>query len=362
MKKFAFYLPQFHEIPENDKWWGEGFTEWTNVKKAEPLFSGHRQPKEPLNNNYYNLLDIKTVKWQTKLLKEYGVDGLIYYHYYFNGKLLLEKPAENLLKNKAIDQKFFFCWANHSWIKSWCGSKEILIEQTYGNKEDWEKHFQYLLPFFKDERYEKKDNMPLFMLFGYSSEKLHDYMKYIDKRCIDEGFDGLFLINTCEFGYCDWPKHFNESVSTDTDVVKRVFVREANVALDIYNTKLRFKPIKIYKKIQKTMHSIINKNIPSTYDGNLLYNIIYREEPIDKRLIHGLFFEWDNTPRHKERGYVITPPSKEMFFKIMNRFKNEEYVFFNAWNEWAEGMVLEPTKENGYKYLEWIKEYNKDNR
>ena len=129
------------------------------------LYKNHLQPKLPLNDNYYNLLDKETVEWQTKLMKKYHVDGLIYYHYYFKGKLLLEKPAENLLKWKDIDQPFFFCWANHSWFRSWEGSKKLLVKQKYGNKEDWEKHFQYLLPFFIDARYEKKDGKPLFMVF-----------------------------------------------------------------------------------------------------------------------------------------------------------------------------------------------------
>ena len=132
MKKFAFFLPQFHEIPENDKWWGKGFTEWTNVKNARSLFKGHVQPKHPLNDNYYNLLDKSTVEWQTKLMNQYGIDGFIYYHYYFTGKLLLEKPAENLLKWKDIPQNFFFCWANHTWNRSWEGKTDILLEQKYG--------------------------------------------------------------------------------------------------------------------------------------------------------------------------------------------------------------------------------------
>ena len=147
MKQFAFYLPQFHRIPENDEWWGSGFTEWRNVKNATPLFKGHMQPKVPLDNNYYNLLNKKTVVEQTALLHKYGLSGLIYYHYYFNGKTLLEKPAENLLSWTDISQPFFFCWANHTWYRSWEGSKEVLIEQTYGTESDWEKHFEYLLPF-----------------------------------------------------------------------------------------------------------------------------------------------------------------------------------------------------------------------
>lgn len=119
---------------------GKGFTEWTNVKKARPLFKGHIQPIHPLNNNYYNLMDKGTVEWQTQLMKKYGLTGMIYYHYYFCGKKLLEKPAENLLKWKDIEQPFFFCWANHSWRKTWNGTSELLVEQTYGNEKEWEEH------------------------------------------------------------------------------------------------------------------------------------------------------------------------------------------------------------------------------
>ena len=131
MRIFATFLPQFHSIPENDEWWGRGFTEWNNVRKMRPLFRGHKQPVHPLNNNYYDLLEKNTVIWQTELMNEYGIDGLMYYHYWFNGKMLLEKPAENLLRWKDIDQPFFFCWANHSWIKK--SENQILIEMKYGN-------------------------------------------------------------------------------------------------------------------------------------------------------------------------------------------------------------------------------------
>lgn len=359
MKKFAFYLPQFHEIPENNKWWGDGFTEWTNVKKGIPLFKGHIQPKTPLNNNYYNLLDINTVKWQTSLMNEYGINGFIYYHYYFNGKLLLEKPAQALLNNKDIDQPFFFCWANHSWIKSWEGSKEVLLEQTYGNKEDWEKHFQYLLPFFKDERYEKKDNMPLFMLFNTNFNCKNEMLEYFNTRCIEEGFDGLYAIETFLDGKYTWPNDLNEAISSLNKCSKKLFLREANTAQDIYNSKLKYYPIKGIKRIYKTLLNIIGKKAVTIYNGNTFYDLIINEEPINEKIIHGLFFEWDNTPRHKTNGFVITPPSKKMFDKIMKHFENEEYLFINAWNEWAEGMMLEPTEELKYKYLEWIKEYDK---
>ena len=151
MKIFAFYLPQYHTIPENNTWWGEGFTEWTNVKKAKPLYYQHNQPRIPLNNNYYDLSNDNTLIWQSKLLKEYKIDGLCFYHYWFKNKKLLEKPAEKLLHNKKIDIPFFFSWANEPWTRSWDGlNKNILIDQDYGDRQDWINHFNYLKPFFKD--------------------------------------------------------------------------------------------------------------------------------------------------------------------------------------------------------------------
>lgn len=355
MKKFAFYLPQFHEIPENNLWWGDGFTEWTNVKKAKPLFKKHQQPKIPLNNNYYDLMNMGTIKWQTELLHKYCIDGFIYYHYYFEGKLLLEKPAENLLRNKSINQQFFFCWANHSWSKTWNNSKEILIKQTYGDKKEWEKHFQYLLPFFKDSRYEKKDNMPLFMLFRSDFDCKNDMLNYFNNRCIDEGFAGLYIIESFLDGKYMWPRDLIEFINNKSSVTKKILLREPNTALNIYNSKKRFIPIKIVKRIKKQIYKMFGTNIPSSYSGNILYRLIEKEEPINKEIIHGLFFEWDNTPRHSSRGYIIMPPSEKKFKKLIKHFEKEEYIFINAWNEWAEGMMMEPTENNQYKYLEWMK-------
>lgn len=360
MKKFAFFLPQFHTIPENDEWWGEGFTEWTNVKRAKPLFNGHIQPNYPKDRNYYVLTDKKTVLWQTDLLNKYDVDGLIYYHYYFCGKKLLEKPAENLLKWKDINQKFFFCWANHSWNRSWNGSKEILVEQKYGKQKEWEEHFKYLLDFFRDSRYEKKDNKPVFMIYDSMFYEKKEMFNYFEKRCIEEGFAGLFLIETY-MGSNDWIndlKAFRENVSSQTE---KIFFREFNVSGKIFTQTIKYYPYRFVRRLTKLKNKIINKKHIEIYDGNVFFDIIMKLEPYDKNIIHGLFFEWDNTPRHGERGSLVTPPSKKNFFKALDKLKDEEYVFFNAWNEWAEGMVMEPTEENGYKYLEWIKEWSQKN-
>lgn len=348
MRIFAFYLPQYHEIPENNQWWGKGFTEWTNVKKAKPLFKGHVQPLHPLNNNYYNLMEKDTVEWQTRLMKDYGLTGMIYYHYYFCGRKLLEKPAENLLQWKDIEQPFFFCWANHSWKKTWNGTSELLVEQTYGNEKDWEEHFQYLLPFFQDGRYEKINNKPVFMLFDSFFPAKKEIVSYFDKRCKDYGFKGIFIVNTA-LGIKDLKIN-------DSNVEEIWHLREPITSVLIFFDSLKSIPYRIVNTLKK---KIFSKHV-FRYNGDELlkdrtgYNIGCPNIP-------GVLFGWDNTPRHGSRGDIVTAPSKETFMKYMDSIKDSEYVFVNAWNEWCEGMILEPTEEYGYRYLEWIKEWTDKN-
>lgn len=348
MRIFSFYLPQYHETPENNEWWGEGFTEWTNVKKAKPLFKRHNQPLHPLNNNYYNLMEKDTVEWQTRLMKDYGLTGMIYYHYYFCGRKLLEKPAENLLRWEDIDQPFFFCWANHSWKRTWDGTNELLIEQIYGNEKDWEDHFQYLLPFFQDKRYEKINNKPVFMLFEPEFSVKERIVSYFDRRSKDYGYRGIFIIDTA-FNVKDLKK-------IDTNVEEIWYLREPSTSTTLYVDSLQSIPHIVISRMGKILSSkYVNK-----YNGNTLLRA--RTGLVsDFKYIPGAFFGWDNTPRYGSRGEVITPPSKENFMRYMDSIKDSEYVFINAWNEWCEGMMLEPTEENGYKYLEWIKEWTDKN-
>lgn len=353
MKLFAYFLPQYHCIPENDEWWGKGFTEWVNVKKAKPLYEGHVQPKHPLGDNYYNLLEKKTVIWQTDLMKQYGVDGLIYYHYYFKGRLLLEKPAENLLKWKDIDQPFFFCWANHTWNRSWNGTRELLLKQEYGNRDDWEKHFQYLLPFFTDNRYEKINNKPVFMLFQDFGEK-KEMFTYFDKRCKESGFAGIHIIETCcSRNHDDYEKILNnKSLQTSN-----ILIREPDASRDAYLDSKKKWYTDYIKRIRERLERHRFRFPVKRYNGDTLYDIILEKRIEDKYTIQGIFFQWDNTPRHSSRGYIISSVSKEKFFKVMDQYQNDKYIVINAWNEWAEGMMLEPTKEEEYKYLKWIREW-----
>ena len=193
IKVLAYYLPAFHEIEENNRWYGKGFTEWDNTKKAKPLFEGHNQPRIP--EEYYDLSDIEVVKNQMKLARENGVYGFVYYHYWFDktGKKILEKPAEAVRKMRNEDKiHYCFCWANESWRKTWHegrGDSELLIEQKYEGQEDWLAHYLYLEPFFKDDMYIKVDGKP--MLLIYKAENIPDYdnmIAFLEKKAKESGF------------------------------------------------------------------------------------------------------------------------------------------------------------------------------
>jgi len=212
-KVIAIYLPQFHETDDNNRWWGKGFTDWESVKNSEKCFEGHEAPWTPLEENYYDLSKYETMKFQAEMAKKYGIGGFSFYHYYFEkGKMELELPAENLLKWQDIDMPFCFNWASASWIKSWSkiggdiwnekyekgevdASNGILVRQDYGDKEDWQKHFEYLLPFFKDERYIRIDNKPMFIFYRPNEVKqLNPMVELWRKLATKAGLEGLYLI------------------------------------------------------------------------------------------------------------------------------------------------------------------------
>lgn len=354
MKIIAYYLPQFHEIEENNKWWGKGFTEWTNIKSAKKLYLKHIQPKKPLNKNYYNLLNKETVEWQTNLAVKYGIYGFCYYHYWFNGRKILEKPAENLLKWKDINQKFCFCWANHSWRKTWNGTNQTLLEQLYGNEKEWKDHFNYLLKFFNDSRYIKIDNKPILILFRSKEiPMLDERIKFYTEEAKKNGFNGIFIIESLNL-----KKEYKKS-----NFSSAVVLREPNLGIVSSNYFLRFmyKIKRMFKKNYLGKPMIFNFN--SITKNSLNYAKKYIKKFKDNETIFlGSFTSWDNTPRHEKRGFVIENGNPEKFKKYLLEQKklmkkNEiEYIFLNAWNEWAEGMYLEPDEKYKYEYLEAIKE------
>lgn len=343
-KIIAFYLPQFHEIPENNEWWGKGFTEWTNTKKAAPLFKGHNQPKTPLNDNYYSLADVNTLEWQVKQAKQYGVYGFCYYHYWFNGKRLLEKPLDMLLAHKEIDMPFCISWANETWSRTWSGKEsEVLIQQTYGGQEDWEQHLQYLLPFFRDKRYITKDGHPVLILYKAGKiEKCEAMIQYWNRRIQELSMPQLYYVETL------------------SGAQRNKACRETHAALEfepmytIRNRMLWYK----YKReiIGRLQLWRIGIYIKLQYD-KICQNIIKRET--DNYV--GLFPGWDNTARKGKRAMIIienNPGKFEEYLRkqyIKSAQQGKEFIFINAWNEWAEGAYLEPDMQNGYEYLEAIK-------
>ena len=362
MKNIAFYLPQFHAIPENDKWWGEGFTEWTNVKSTKPQFKGHMQPEVPYDENYYNLLDAKAQEEQAELAMKYGVDGFCYYHYWFEGKLLLEKPMENMLANPNVKLPFCVCWANETWARTWDGKEQdVLIKQNYNEDEDgWKKHFDYLLQFFMDDRYIKHDGKP--MLLIYKPQLItngKDMLKYWRKLAVEAGLPGLYI------GY----QHHSafdydmDEYGFDFGVEFEPFYTVRELKKEISSKGSKFKYAFTHPKwaIRKIREKLFKK--PVIYDYDEIWSRITKRKPENLKSLPGAFTAWDNTPRRGNASnvfYKSTPDKfKKYFEEQVRRAKeiyNSEYIFINAWNEWAEGAHLEPDTVNGYGYLEAVKE------
>lgn len=365
MKIITFYLPQFHEIPENNEWWGKGFTEWVNVKKAQPLYEGHEQPRVPLNENYYNLLDPNVQVWQAKIAKEYGVYGFCYYHYWFNGKLLLEKPMENMLKNRDIDIPFCVCWANEPWTRAWVGETKVLIPQLYGEKREWKEHFDYLLPFFKDSRYICDDGKPLVVIYRPEViECLNEMLDYWNELAIQEGFEGLtYAYQNIDF---DLKADKDDSRFKYNIEFQPLYARHDMFKNNHkYIKALRRKVAAFVEKnfgfdLMRYGVGFFNKSNQISYDE--AWNKILARKPETEKNVPGAFVGWDNTPRKGERGEIFVGDTPEKFEKYLTqqiiRAKNiysKDMIFMYAWNEWAEGGYLEPDTRSGYKNLEAIK-------
>lgn len=345
-------------MKENDEWWGEGFTEWTPVRKAEPYYPGHNQPRIPLNDNYYNLMNRGTMEWQSSLAEYYGIYGFCFYHYYFkDGRMVMQKPAENLLAWKGISMNFCFSWASAPWVRSWSkfasgtvggsiaskfekiehSGSDILLEQDFGSEEQWEKHFNYLLPFFKDRRYIKIDGKPVFLFHNAENIPcLEDMCDFWRNLAIKNNLKGLYL------------------VATSTELEKSI---PGCDALNAQQPQCFFSDFPRYSDDSK-------KNICiryNTYEESCKW-IRIQDIPKDKKIFLGTFAGYDTTPRHGKKGVVVDAATPELFkesFRYVYQKSIErknEFVFINAWNEWAEGNYIEPDTKDGYKKLQAVKD------
>ncbi|AHB41432.1 hypothetical protein P148_SR1C00001G0641 [candidate division SR1 bacterium RAAC1_SR1_1] len=362
-KIIARHLPQFHEIPENNKWWGKGFTEWTTVKKARQLFRGHNQPRIPLEG-YYDFLNFKTRKNQAELAKKFGLYGFCYYHYWFNGKKILEKGLEKMLEDGEPNINFCFSWANGSRSRTW-GKKildETLVKQEYGGKEDALNHIKYLMQFFKHKNYICVDNKPVFLI--HNIKDIPDFdglIAYWNDYCISKGFDGIYIIETLV--------SYNQQKESllSSGVVQFEPLYSLGNMNGIVNILGKFIPYKIrslaFQYITIFKNKLFGKEtVYKVFYEKILKKIIsFGNKKYKEKTFFGICPGWDNTPRKEERGILLLSESPELFEKYLqkqydNSIKNgNEFLFINAWNERSEGAYLEPDKKFGFKYLEAIK-------
>lgn len=344
VKLIAFYLPQFHDIPLNDVNFGKGFTEWTNTAKAIPHFLGHYQPHLPIDTGFYTLRDDHAMYRQIELAKLYGIQGFCFHYYWFSGTRLLEKPLFNFLKNNELQMPFCLCWANENWSMLWDGgNREVIMEHKY-LPSDSKNFFYDILPFLKDERYIRIENKPVLIIYRpqlLSAEDCVMFMRTIKDLAKAHGFEGLFLLSVyrsddrkpSDFGldaFVEFPPH-NMDISPKEN-------------LQFVNYKSHIQVLDIEKYIANERYT---KNV-------------------DFPLFRGLFPSWDNTARKGYSGGVVFHEETPALYKKWlidcitwtkkYRARNEQFVFINAWNEWAEGAHLEPDQKYGYAYLQATKE------
>lgn len=356
-KILAIYLPQYHRTDFNDKWWGEGYTEWTACKKATPLYKGHIQPRIPYN--YYDLSKAEAINTQAEMARKYKIDGFAIYQYYSLGNKLLNKPTELLLANKNIDINFCLYWANESWESRWYGQDTKTIwEQKYGSEKDWEQQFKYCLQFFQDDRYIKVENKPVYII--YKDWYFKDIDKFID--CWNnwaklEGFDGIYFVKTVAARNKDNPGKFDAS-----------FEREP------FYTFTHGMPLhsRIYRYARSRIMEILNKKfLMKIGKGIVQYRMDYNHccDLIEKRnlsygkcTIPGMFSDWDNSPRRQFNSTIFSNVTVDRFKKCLRKqYKKAQeagspFVIINAWNEWGEGNYLEPDQLYGDGFLKAIRD------
>lgn len=340
IKTIAFYLPQFHQIPENDKWWGEGFTEWTNVISAKPIFKGHYQPHLPSELGFYDLRIPKNMEKQIEIAKSFGIHGFCFYKYWFDGKELLEKPLEMFLNHPEWDINFCLIWANENWTRTWDGlDKEVLIAQKHSSRDDLS-FIKNIKKYITDPRYIKVNNKPVILIYRpHLFPNIKKTIKIWRDYCCTENIGELHIGMAQTFKYFDPRKY-------DLDFA------------------VEFPPHN-FPMVEITDNFAINGNFKGhIYDcSSLLKKLKKQKHSTGFTLYKTAMMNWDNSARKKLKANIYLGISPDIFqdwfsyccsYVLKNNDANNRFVFINAWNEWAEGTHLEPCKKWGYSYLNRI--------
>lgn len=374
----AYYLPQFHPIQENDAVWGKGFTEWTSVAKAKPLFRGHNQPRIPADLGFYDLRIPEVREQQARLAREAGVEGFCYWHYWLgNGKLLLQRPFQEVLSSGKPDFPFCLCWANHSWLTStWTNvkrkeEKTVIVEQTYPGEEDYKNHFLYCLPAFRDKRYITVDGKPVFGIFDpYAFPDMKRFIACWRKLAQENGLPGIFFyaitpsagtlrydaegqLKRCIPNLESSAEAFHNILDFGFDAINSNGMQRAEM---LYNGKYR-------DLIRRTIERF--KDLPCRkYDYAKISKYLFAPEDAWENVFPTVYPQWDRTPRQGRRTqnvYVNSTPEnfQRQLAKAVELTSSKEdehkIVFLKAWNEWAEGDYVEPDLTYGHGFLDAIR-------
>jgi lipopolysaccharide biosynthesis protein len=358
VRAIAFHLPQFHPIPENDQWWGKGFTEWTNVGKARPLFKGHYQPRVPADLGYYDLRIPEVRQAQADLAREYGIEAFCYWHYWFAGDRLLERPFNEILASGKPNFPFCLAWANHSWTGIWYGApKRILKEQTYPGREDYIRHFNWLLQAFRDPRYVRVDGKPLFLFFRPS--EIPDLPGLADlwrNMAVKAGLRGLHLVGIWGDG-----QEMAAGHGLDGATLFRVG--------RLLGSKMKSLQQGLARKIRRhpVTGPILNRLSPrpaEVYSYAEASRFFVEEGDIGTEYYPTAIPDFDNSPRSGMNGLILHGSTPELFREhlrkavaVAERLPEERrLLFIKSWNEWAEGNTLEPDLKWGHGYLKALRE------
>jgi lipopolysaccharide biosynthesis protein len=353
IRPIAFYLPQFHPIPENDEWWGRGFTEWRNVVNARPRFRDHLQPHLPADLGFYDLRVPEVQEAQAALARQYGIQGFCYYHYWFEGRRLLQRPVEQLLQNRRPDFPFCLCWANENWSRTWDGQdRQILVAQTYSAADD-EAHFRALLPAFRDPRYITIDGRPLFIVYrAHQLPSPSETAARWQTLARAAGLPGLYLAYvevTAANGPGGLIPGFEAAIefAPDWGHLPRPLPMRGQAPWR-----------KIARKLGLSAQPALGQDIVYHYT-DLIKSMLAKPVPSYLRF-PGVTPSWDNSARRKSGARIFHGSTPDLYAQwleaAVKRFQppspSEDFIFINAWNEWAEGSHLEPCQRWGHAYLE----------